>query len=377
MKKYLVPAVIAALVLATAFVLFAGEDRKTLTAHFPRTVSVYEGSAVRILGVPVGTVDTVTPSGTDVVVTMSYPADIKVPDDAKAVIIAPSVVGDRFVQLTPAYDGGPALPDDAVLDGSRTSAPLELDEIYQSLDDLVVALGPDGANKEGALSDLLIQTAKNFSGQGEKFNTTIQDLSRLTSTLDNNRDELFDTAARIEKFVSTLAKNDDTVRSFNKSLADVSGMLADERDELSTSLRNLAVAMGQVSTFVKENEAALGRNITGLNKVAKVLVRQRAALDEVLTAAPVALVNLGHTYNPQAGTLDTRANLGEFVNQLTANPAVVLCNLTNSKTVCDLLDGLKLSDLNLGGLNRSGSLDGVTPRQPHDPTLGGLVEVQR
>lgn len=377
MKKYLVPAVIAALVLATAFVLFSGEDRKTLTAHFPRTVSVYEGSAVRILGVPVGTVDTVTPSGTDVVVTMSYPADIKLPADAKAVIIAPSVVGDRFVQLTPAYDGGPALSDDAVLDGSRTSAPLELDEIYQSLDDLVVALGPDGANKEGALSDLLVQTAKNFSGQGEKFNATIEDLSQLTSTLDNNREELFDTAARLEKFVSTLAENDDTVRSFNKSLADVSGLLADERDELSASLRNLAVAMGQVSTFVKDNEAALGRNITGLNKVAKVLVRQRAALDEVLTAAPVALVNLGHTYNPQAGTLDTRANLGEVVNQLTANPAVALCGLTNSKTVCDLLDGLKLSDLNLGGLNRAGAGNGGTPPQPHDPTLGGLVEVQR
>lgn len=375
MKKFIIPAIIGALVLATALVLFAGEDRKTLTAHFPRTVSVYEGSAVRILGVPVGTVDTVEPSGTDVVVTMSYPADIDVPEDASAVIIAPSVVGDRFIQLTPAYDGGPKLKDGAVLDGSRTSAPLELDEIYQSLDNLIVALGPDGANKEGALSDLLVQTAENFSGQGEKFNQTVQDLSKLTSTLDNNRDELFNTAARLEKFVNTLAKNDDTVRRFNKSLADVSGMLADERDELSTSLRNLAVAMGQVSTFVKDNEASLGRNIRGLNKVAKVLVRQRAALDEVLSAAPVALVNLGHTYNPQSGTLDTRANLGEVINQLSADPATVLCALTNSKTVCNLLAGA--GGLNLPGLRRSGALEDQPDPAPHDLTLGGLVEVTR
>lgn len=375
MKKYVVPAVIAALVIAAALVLFTGEDRKTLTAHFPRTVSVYEGSAVRILGVPVGTVDSVEPSGTDVVVTMSYPSDVKVPADATAVIIAPSVVGDRFIQLTPAYDGGPALEDNATLDGDRTSTPLELDEIYQSLDNLVVALGPDGANKEGALSDLLVQTAKNFGGQGEKFNQTIEDLSKLTSTLDNNRDELFDTAARLEKFVNTLAKNDGTVRKFNQSLADVSAMLADERDELSTSLRNLAVAMGQVSTFVKDNEASLGRNIRGLNKVAKVLVRQRAALDEVLSAAPVALVNLGHTYNPQAGTLDTRANLGEVVNQLTTDPATVLCALTNSKTVCNLLKGA--GGLNLGGLGRAPAGRELPQVQPHDPTLGGLVEVSR
>ena len=36
--------------------------------------------------------------------TMSYDADVKIPADAKAVIIAPSIVGDRYVQLTPAYD---------------------------------------------------------------------------------------------------------------------------------------------------------------------------------------------------------------------------------------------------------------------------------
>jgi phospholipid/cholesterol/gamma-HCH transport system substrate-binding protein len=372
MKKLLVPAVLAALVLATVLVLFTGEDRKTLVAHFPRTVSVYEGSDVRVLGVGVGTVDKVEPSGTDVVVTMSYPADVKLPSNAKAVIIAPSVVGDRFVQLTPAYDGGPTLADRAVLDSSRTSVPLELDQIYQSLDDLTTALGPDGANKDGALSELLVSTAKNFSGQGEKFNQTVRDLSKLTSTLDDNREELFSTADRLEKFVNTLAKNDDTVRTFNKSLADVSALLAGERQDLAASLRNLAVAMGQVSTFVKDNEASLGRNITGLNRVAKVLVRQRAALDETLSAAPVALVNLGHTYNPQNGTLDTRANLGEVLNQLTADPATMLCGLTNSKTVCDLLDGLKLP-----GLGRAGALEKGAVPTPYDPSLGGLVEVAR
>ena len=60
--------------MAAAFTMFDGEDRKTVTALFPRTIAIYEGSDVRVLGVPVGTVDTVTPSGTDVVVTMSYDA---------------------------------------------------------------------------------------------------------------------------------------------------------------------------------------------------------------------------------------------------------------------------------------------------------------
>ena len=43
-----------ALLVAAAFTFLGGEERKTLTAHFPRTISIYEGSDVRVLGVPVG-----------------------------------------------------------------------------------------------------------------------------------------------------------------------------------------------------------------------------------------------------------------------------------------------------------------------------------
>src|SRR6478736_8125648 len=140
LKKVVVPAIVVALLVATAFAFLGGEERKTLTAHFPRTISIYEGSDVRVLGVPVGTVDTVTPAGTDVVVTMHYDADVRVPKDAKAAIVAPSVVGDRFIQLTPVYTGGAVLSDDATLDTDRTAVPLELDQIYSSIDDLTVAL---------------------------------------------------------------------------------------------------------------------------------------------------------------------------------------------------------------------------------------------
>ena len=56
---------IPVIALAVVF-LRPGSDDARLTASFPRTVSIYEGSAVRILGVPVGQVDTVTPAGTTV-----------------------------------------------------------------------------------------------------------------------------------------------------------------------------------------------------------------------------------------------------------------------------------------------------------------------
>lgn len=377
LKRVAVPAVILALVAAAALTMFHSSDQKTLVAHFPRTISIYEGSDVRILGVPVGKVDKVTPEGTDVVVKMSYDPSIKIPANAKAVIIAPSIVGDRYVQLTPTYEpGDDVMPSGQVLDTSRTAVPLELDQIYSSIDQLTVALGPTGANRKGALTDLLETTAKNFGGEGAKFHQTIKNFSKFSATLDDNKDELFGSARALEGFIHTLAQNDQTVRSFNQSLANVSQMLAGERGELASSLRNLAEAMGQVSSFVKENRNALGRNIKGLNRVAKVLVHQRGALDEVLKDAPLALNNLYLTYNPQAGTLDTRSNQGELGQQIGSDPAAFLCSLVDQgDTSGQACGAIQKAFPRTGTFGEAAAA--APPRDRYDPSLGGLVEVQR
>ena len=59
----------------------------------------------------------------------------------------------------------------------RTAVPVELDRISSSLDDLLVALGPQGANKDGALADALATGAANLDGQGKALHDTTRDLS--------------------------------------------------------------------------------------------------------------------------------------------------------------------------------------------------------
>jgi len=379
LNKMVAPLVIAALVVAAGFYLLTQDGgRKTLTAHFPRTVSVYEGSDVRVLGVSVGRVEEVTPRGTDVEVEISYDQETKIPAGAKALIVAPSVVGDRYVQLTPAYTGGDTLADGAVLDTDRTGVPLELDQIYSSLDNLIVALGPQGANKDGALDDLLRQTARNFGGQGAKLNSTIKDVSTLTTTLDDNKDQLFGSAKKLQKVIGTLAQNDQTVRRFAGSLERVSGMLAGERQDLSMSLKNLSRALGKITNFVRDNKQGLSSNIKGLNRIAKLLVKNRDSLEEVLKVAPTTLANLGHTYNPQTGTLDTNANLDKNIDGILSNPGAVLCELARGGTnnsggaqqICNLVKSLKFRGQVFG------QATGAHYHAPHDPTLGGLVEVK-
>ncbi len=372
LRRWLPPVLVTVLVGAFGLTLVGGDDTRTLTASFPRTVSLYVGSDVRVLGVPVGRVESVTPQATDVKVTMSYDAAVKVPADARAVIISPSIVGDRFVQLTPVFQGGEVLADGAELDLAHTATPLELDQVYGSIDRLTVALGPTGANKDGALSDLLDSTARNWGGQGEAFHQTIGDLGDLTGTLDDNKDELFGTAARLESFISTLAENDSTVRDFNQSLGRVSTTLAGERQELAASLHNLGIAMDQVSGFVKENRRTLRTNISGLNRVVQILVKQREALDQILEAGPVALNNLSLTYNPQAGTLDTRANVGEVLNQVQNDPGTLLCGLVDQAgsngRLCDVIQQALPRPGAFGG-----SSDLSTGGQRYDATLAGLL----
>jgi phospholipid/cholesterol/gamma-HCH transport system substrate-binding protein len=369
---------VAAVVLAAVLLVLPNQEKKYLTASFPRTVSLYEGSDVRILGVPVGRVESVKPSGTDVTVKMWYDAKYKVPADAEAVIITPAIVGDRFVQLTPVYTEGPVMADGATLSTDSTSTPLELDEIYQSIDDLTVALGPDGANEEGALTRLLDTTARNYAGQGEQFNQTIKDLGKLTGTLDNNKEELFGTAAQLERFVSALAENDQTVRDFNESLAGASEVLEGEREDLAASLRNLGIAMEQVSGFVSENREVLGENIDGLKRVTRILVKQRKALDEVLNVAPLALNNLFLTYNPATGTLDTRSNQGETPHQVESNPTAFLCSVVAPNDPTG--EACKTIKQAFGGRARAAALDDGTPRESVavenvDRSLAGLLEV--
>jgi len=100
--KVVVPVILVALLAAAAWTfLLGGNETKTLTAHFPRTISIYEGSDVRVLGVPVGTVDSVTPSGTDVVVTMVFgPKEVEAVVRGPAGFLATECGGKYWIDLT-------------------------------------------------------------------------------------------------------------------------------------------------------------------------------------------------------------------------------------------------------------------------------------
>jgi len=108
-------------VVVTAGVLWRVDvPTRHLAVHFVATVGLQPGSDVRILGVRVGEVVAVTPQGRTVTVDLRYDATYDVPADAQAVIVPPSVVSDRYVQLAPAYTAGKvAKPRPAIFSPKR------------------------------------------------------------------------------------------------------------------------------------------------------------------------------------------------------------------------------------------------------------------
>ena len=170
------------------------------------------------------------------------------------------------------------------------------------------------------------------------------------------------------------------MRRFNDSLAGGADLLAGERQELAAVLRNLSVAMVQVRGFVKENRGSLTRNIAGLNRISKVLVKRRDALDKTLRVraggaeqpVPRRQRQAGHPGHPRQRRRAPRAR--SRTTRLTA-----LCTLVEQATPT----ATSIEDALGAGAPRPGSRSPATPPpkprvpEPIDRSLGGLVEVTR
>jgi phospholipid/cholesterol/gamma-HCH transport system substrate-binding protein len=327
--------VLALVVTAGLWLVFRASTGTTLSAYFGKTVGLYAGSSVRVLGVPVGQVTDVTPQGDAVRVDMRVDA-VQLPADVGAVVVAPSLVSDRYVQLTPAYDSGPTLATGTVLAKDRTATPVELDDLYASLDKLSTALGPNGANKDGALSGVLDTAANTLKGNGASLNSTVGQLADLAKTLDGSKDDLFSTVQNLNSFTGALAQSDQQLNEFYGRVADVSQFLAADSSDVGAALQSLGGALGDVQQFVNDNKGALESNVDKLASLSKVLVDQRASLAEVLDIAPTGATNFINSYDAASGTIAVRDNL----NELTNPPILTVCRLISAGTPKEVPDTL-------------------------------------
>jgi virulence factor Mce-like protein len=292
--------VIAIVVGVTVAIVSSRPSQMTITARFSTAPGLYVGNQVKILGMPIGTVTGVTPGPSYVAVRMQVPTSIPIPADAQALIMAPEIVNDRYVQLSPGYSGGPRMKNNAVIGLSNTEVPISVDGIIDSLDLLAKALGPKGANANGALSAFVAGSAHAFGSDGAALHSTLTSLGEALGALSSKSPQLtalFDNLGNLSYVASHYTG---TYQAFANDLAVVSTELASDDGDIGAALSNLQQALGSLGEFIRTNGAALGSSVKGLEAFAGAVADKQQQLAQAFGTLPTALDNLTQAFDPSA-----------------------------------------------------------------------------
>ena len=317
-------AVILALVAAfVGYNLYKKATTTTVTAYFADALALYPGDRVQIMGVTVGHVDSVEPAGDKMRVVLSYDSQYKVPADATASVLNPTIVASRIVQLSPPYNGGPVLADNAVIPLERTQTPVEWDDIRGQLDKLVTELGPTPSQPKGPLGDLIEALSANLNGKGKQINTTFRALSDAVGALNDGRGDLFAVTKSLALFVNALHQSDQQFVSLNNNLAQITTSLNNSDEEMATALRDIDGLLTTARKFVDDNGSLLATDINNLAEVTNALMQPepRNGIETVLHVYPNLAANVNQIYHPTTGSINAIPAISNW-----ANPMQFICS---------------------------------------------------
>lgn len=304
----------------------------TITAYFPTATSIYPGDEVRVSGVRVGKIDSITAQGTQTKMVLKVDHDVPIPADAKAVIVAQNLVAARYVQLTPAYrnGAGATMHDGAVIPSDRTAVPVEWDEVKTQLMRLASELGPKpGAEtnpetgvSSTSVSNFIDSTANALAGNGEKLRETLRQLSGAARIFAEGSGNISDIVKNLQIFVTALRDSKQQIVLFQNRLASLTSIVNDNRSDLDAALSDLSVALGEVQRFVAGSRNQTSEQIQRLGNVTQTLVDNKMPLQNVLHITPNAIANFANIYYPPAGGV---TGAFSFVNF--SNPVQMICGM--------------------------------------------------
>jgi phospholipid/cholesterol/gamma-HCH transport system substrate-binding protein len=353
-------AVPVALLLVASTLAFRPSGTQVV-AYFPSATGLYKGDPVKVMGVVVGTVRSVQPDGDRVRVELEIGSQ-PIPAAAKAAIVAPSLVSERFVQLAPAYTHGKKMASGGVIPLSRTAIPVSFDDVKRELADLATALGPlpGQTNETGSLNQAIRTLAANVSPDAAiRFRDSMKAMRGATASLAAGGDDLFSTLRNLNTFVENLAVNDRAARDLTIGLAHFSGVVDQNKGQLGSAVAGLDQALQVIRRFVKDNGEVVGTGVRNLEQVAGTLASRSNEMAGVLQALPTAVDNLYNMIENQAVTARvTITNAGDLSQLLCGS----VLGVGGAVAQCKAAIGPLLDTLGLR------SLPGVPPKASEQPS---------
>jgi len=303
------PAVLVAATLTAAACQVAGlgtTPSYQVVGEFPSTIGLYPGSFVRQLGIDVGSVSKVVDVGDHVQVTMKINKSAKLAPAARAVLVADSVLGERFVQFVPAWTGGPSMAPGTVIPESRVTVPVETDTVLRSLNTVLRGINPTDVRQ------FTVNLAAVLQGNGAKLNQLIANAAGTVSLLANKSQDLGRLTTTLAQLSTQLGTRDQALATLITDYDLLSQTLAGDRSQLDGVITQLTNLTTQATGLLAPNLGPIKTDVADLTTIGQTLDRNITAVDIGLQYAPRLFSAAQRAYDPLHNwlPLNTQASLG-------------------------------------------------------------------
>ena len=231
-------------------------------AIFDRTAALIPGQKVKVAGAPVGLVS-------DITLTKDRRARVQMDvesefapfkEDARCIIRAEALIGEKFIQCDPGTRGSPALEGK---DGEAPTVPLERNTVPVEIDTILATFRRPYRER---LRILLSEFGIGLAGRSDDLDATIRranpalrEANELLRVLANERASLRELVDGTDAALAELASRREHVKSFIERAAAVTEATASRRAELSESVRRAPALLAEaepaaerLSSFARE-----------------------------------------------------------------------------------------------------------------------------
>jgi phospholipid/cholesterol/gamma-HCH transport system substrate-binding protein len=305
-----------------------GATTYPVTMQLTDSGGIFTGADVTYRGVSVGRVGplTLTASGVDVQLDIDKSAP-QIPADTAAAVRDLSAIGEQYVDLQPATDGGTMLAAGSVIPQNRTTVPVSVEDLVVSLDDFVKTVPLD------SLRTVVDQLGMAFANTAQPLQKLLDTSNEFTKAA---QDALPQTTALLRDGRTVLTTQNETsgqFKDFSRSLAQLAAQLKTSDPDLRSLIANAPEAGNQISGLLDESGSGLGDVIANLLTVAQIAQPRQANLSQILTAYPGIAAN-AYTVVPGDGT----AHLGLVLNVFDPYPCTAGYEGTTRRSGADVAD---------------------------------------
>ncbi|MFE4450698.1 MCE family protein [Streptomyces sp. NPDC056796] len=214
-----------------------GDHPYEITAEFGDVLSLAPQSSVKVNDVAVGRVTRIslTPGGWTAKVTMRVNGDIRMPANAYAHLEQSSLLGEKYVQLSPPAEGRAegSLSDGDRIPLERTNRNPEVEEVFGALSMLLNGGGV------AQLKTITTELNKALAGQEPQIRSMLSRVDTLVTDLDTHKEDITDALDGVNRLAATLATRKQDVGTVLTGLSPGLKVLEEQRGSLLTMLRSL------------------------------------------------------------------------------------------------------------------------------------------